>query len=132
MQYMLDRRQILKSGSLAPAVAPFVRIPPNGAEMSQWMAKQVLDLGVYGVVWPLYQAEDQQAALSMDDNDQIVGDIPDILLECGISEILPLDEIFAMEFCEDCGTPLFPDRDAELVHPEMPEDTPTPGTAHFH
>ena len=87
---------------------------------------------VYGVVWPLYQAEDQQAALSMDDNDQIVGDIPDILLECGISEILPLDEIFAMEFCEDCGTPLFPDRDAELVHPEMPEDTPTPGTAHFH
>ncbi len=52
MQYMLDRRQILKSGSLAPAVAPFVRIPPNGSEMSQWMAKQVLDIGVYGVVWP--------------------------------------------------------------------------------
>ena len=52
MQYMLDRKQILKSGSLAPAVAPFVRIPPNGAEMSQWMAKQVLDIGVYGVVWP--------------------------------------------------------------------------------
>ncbi|MEB0140959.1 MULTISPECIES: DUF2863 family protein [unclassified Undibacterium] len=87
---------------------------------------------VYGVVWPLYQAEDQQAALSMDDNDQIIGDIPDILLECGISDILPLDEIFAMEFCDDCGTPLFADREAELVHPEMPEDTPTPGTAHFH
>jgi 4-hydroxy-2-oxoheptanedioate aldolase len=52
MQYMLDRKQILKSGSLAPAVAPFVRIPPNGAEMSQWLAKQVLDIGVYGVVWP--------------------------------------------------------------------------------
>lgn len=52
MQYMLDRKQILKSGTLSPAVAPFVRIPPNGAEMSQWMAKQVLDIGVYGVVWP--------------------------------------------------------------------------------
>ena len=52
MQYMLDRKQILKSGSLAPAVAPMVRIPPNGHEMSQWMAKQVLDIGVYGVVWP--------------------------------------------------------------------------------
>lgn len=52
MQYMLDRAQILKSGSLAPAVAPFVRIPPNGGEMSQWIAKQVLDIGVYGVVWP--------------------------------------------------------------------------------
>ena len=52
MQYMLDRAQILKSGSLAPAVAPYVRIPPNGGEMSQWVAKQVLDIGVYGIVWP--------------------------------------------------------------------------------
>ena len=52
MQYMLDRRQILKSASLAPGVAPFVRIPPNGSEMNQWIAKQVLDIGVYGVVWP--------------------------------------------------------------------------------
>src|ERR1051326_8153628 len=52
MQYMLDRAQILRSGSLAPAVAPFVRIPPNGGEMNQWVAKQVLDSGVYGVIWP--------------------------------------------------------------------------------
>jgi 4-hydroxy-2-oxoheptanedioate aldolase len=52
MQYMLDRKQIADSGSIAPAVAPFVRIPPNGGEMSQWIAKQVLDIGVYGVVWP--------------------------------------------------------------------------------
>lgn len=52
MQYMLDRRQIVQSKTLAPAVAPMVRIPPNGGEMSQWAAKQVLDLGVYGVIWP--------------------------------------------------------------------------------
>jgi 4-hydroxy-2-oxoheptanedioate aldolase len=52
LQYMLDRRQILRSGSLAPAVTPFVRIPPNGGENSQWVAKQVLDQGVYGIVWP--------------------------------------------------------------------------------
>jgi 4-hydroxy-2-oxoheptanedioate aldolase len=52
MQYMLDRRQIAASGSIAPAVTPIVRIPPNGGEMSQWVAKQVLDIGVYGVVWP--------------------------------------------------------------------------------
>ena len=52
MQYMLNRRQIVKSGSIAPAVTPFVRIPPNGGEMSQWIAKQVLDIGVYGIVWP--------------------------------------------------------------------------------
>src|SRR5271165_1538073 len=52
LQFMLDRRQILRAGSLAPAVTPFVRIPPNGGEISQWVAKQVLDQGVYGIVWP--------------------------------------------------------------------------------
>jgi 4-hydroxy-2-oxoheptanedioate aldolase len=52
LQYLLNRRQIVTSGSLAPAVTPFVRIPPNGGEHSQWMAKQVLDVGVYGVIWP--------------------------------------------------------------------------------
>jgi len=52
MQYMLNRRQIATSGSIAPAVTPFVRIPPNGGENSQWIAKQVLDSGVYGIVWP--------------------------------------------------------------------------------
>jgi 4-hydroxy-2-oxoheptanedioate aldolase len=52
LQYMLDRRQILQRGILAPAVTPFVRIPPNGGETSQWVAKQVLDQGVYGIVWP--------------------------------------------------------------------------------
>jgi 4-hydroxy-2-oxoheptanedioate aldolase len=52
MQYMLDRRQILESGSIAPAVTPMVRIPVNGGEMNQYIAKQVLDMGVYGIVWP--------------------------------------------------------------------------------
>ena len=52
LQYMLNRKQILDGGSLAPAVTPMVRIPPNGGENSQWIAKQVLDVGVYGVVWP--------------------------------------------------------------------------------
>src|SRR5260370_31369993 len=52
MQYMLDRAQILKSGNLAPAVAPMVRIPPNGGELNQFIAKQVLDIGVYGIFWP--------------------------------------------------------------------------------
>jgi 4-hydroxy-2-oxoheptanedioate aldolase len=52
LQYMLNRKQIAQSGSVAPAVTPFVRIPPNGGELNQWIAKQVLDSGVYGVVWP--------------------------------------------------------------------------------
>ena len=52
LQYMLNRRQIAQSASLAPAVTPMVRIPPNGSEKNQWLAKQALDLGAYGVVWP--------------------------------------------------------------------------------
>jgi 4-hydroxy-2-oxoheptanedioate aldolase len=52
LQYMLNRRQIVEQRSLQPAVTPLIRIPPNGAEMNQWCAKQVLDIGAYGVVWP--------------------------------------------------------------------------------
>jgi 4-hydroxy-2-oxoheptanedioate aldolase len=52
LQYMLNRRQIVEAGSLAPAVTPLVRIPPNGGEMNQWVAKQVLDSGAYGIIWP--------------------------------------------------------------------------------
>jgi 4-hydroxy-2-oxoheptanedioate aldolase len=52
LQYMLDRRQILAGGTLAPRVTPLVRIPPNGGEMNQWLAKQVLDIGVYGIIFP--------------------------------------------------------------------------------
>jgi len=52
LQFMLDRRQIVDSGTLAPRVTPMVRIPPNGGEMNQWIAKQVLDIGVFGIVFP--------------------------------------------------------------------------------
>jgi 4-hydroxy-2-oxoheptanedioate aldolase len=59
LQYMLNRRQIAQSGSVAPAVTPLVRIPPNGGEKAQWQAKQALDLGAYGIVWPHISTVDQ-------------------------------------------------------------------------
>jgi 4-hydroxy-2-oxoheptanedioate aldolase len=52
LQYMLNRGQIAALGSVAPAVAPLVRVPPNGGEIAQWQAKQALDMGVYGIIWP--------------------------------------------------------------------------------
>lgn len=58
-QYMLNRRQIVETGSIAPAVTPLVRIPPNGGEKNQWLAKQALDAGAYGVVWPHISTVDQ-------------------------------------------------------------------------
>jgi 4-hydroxy-2-oxoheptanedioate aldolase len=52
LQYMLNRAQIVKAGSVAPAVTPMVRVPVNGIEKGQWHAKQALDIGCYGIVWP--------------------------------------------------------------------------------
>ena len=52
LQYMLNRKQIAETGSVAPKVTPLARIPANGVEMNQSFAKQVLDRGAYGVIWP--------------------------------------------------------------------------------
>jgi 4-hydroxy-2-oxoheptanedioate aldolase len=59
LQYLLSRGDIARSGSVAPAIAPMVRIPPNGAEKAQFHAKQALDLGVYGIVWPHVSTVDE-------------------------------------------------------------------------
>jgi 4-hydroxy-2-oxoheptanedioate aldolase len=64
LQFMLDRKQIYESDTLAPAVVPMVRIPPNGREQNQWIVKQVLDIGVFGIVFPMINTpEDAIAAV---------------------------------------------------------------------
>ncbi len=51
LQFTLDTAALRRPG--APLVTPvLVRIPANGREMNQWMAKQVLDTGGLGVVTP--------------------------------------------------------------------------------
>jgi 4-hydroxy-2-oxoheptanedioate aldolase len=52
LQYMLNRKVIAEAGSVATGVTPIARIPANGVEMNQSFAKQVLDRGAYGVIWP--------------------------------------------------------------------------------
>jgi 4-hydroxy-2-oxoheptanedioate aldolase len=59
LQFMLNRRQLATSGSLAPPVTPMVRVPPNGVEKGQWHAKQALDLGCYGIVFPHISSVDE-------------------------------------------------------------------------
>ena len=59
LQYMLNVRHIVQRGSVAPGVTPLVRIPANGGENNQWLAKQALDLGAYGIVWPHISTVDQ-------------------------------------------------------------------------
>ena len=49
---MIDKRGILEKGNLQPNVTPIVRIPSNGREQLQFLAKQVLDVGAFGVMFP--------------------------------------------------------------------------------
>ncbi|MBB3210937.1 hypothetical protein FHW67_000172 [Herbaspirillum sp. Sphag1AN] len=89
---------------------------------------------VYGIVWPLYEQEDGDEIrdpTSADDTPKPIEEVLQVLRECGIVHVKLLAERYTMEFCDDCGTPLFPAADGELVHPEMPEDTPT-SIEHFH
>lgn len=52
LQFMVDRAQVLKKGNLQPNVVPLARIPSNGSERNQWVIKQVLDAGAYGLMAP--------------------------------------------------------------------------------
>src|SRR5919197_5883519 len=61
LQFMLDRRQIVERATLAPAVTPMVRIPPNGGEHNQWIAKQVLDIGIFGIIFPHISSVEEAA-----------------------------------------------------------------------
>lgn len=90
---------------------------------------------IYGVIWPLYQQEDEVMALIGPENadlDERRGDIPRLLSESGLTHIQILEDIFSLEFCEDCQAPLYADAEGELVHPEMPENAPPEGSLHFH
>lgn len=59
MQFLLLREQIAKVGSIACPITPMVRIPASGSEKNQWFAKQALDLGAYGIVWPRISNADE-------------------------------------------------------------------------
>ncbi len=80
---------------------------------------------VHGIVWPLYGSEDDEAQPAP------VSEVEEALKECKIGEVTRLPGLFAPEFCEDCGAPLFADPDAEMVHPELPEEA-EPTVAHYH
>src|SRR5581483_1469490 len=59
LQYLLNRAQIAKSGAVAPVVTPGARIPANGVEKNQFLAKQALDLGCYSIIFPHISTVDE-------------------------------------------------------------------------
>lgn len=75
---------------------------------------------VHGVTWPLLGGEDETADLA--------AGIEALLRETGLGEVRILDARMPLEYCDDCGAPLFPNPDGESVHAELPEEmqgTPT-------
>ncbi len=83
----------------------------------------------YGCVWPLYGREEDVGV----DGEQAttVEEIAAHLKELGIAEIRQIPGVLPLEYCEDCGSPYFPNPLGELVHASLPEDV-SEGPAHFH
>lgn len=79
----------------------------------------------HGVVWPLFGPE------SENEEPVPIEQIRLTLREAGVTEMRVWPELIEPEYCEDCGVPLFPSPNGEVVHAEMPEDA-SPEGGHFH
>lgn len=79
---------------------------------------------VHGVVWPLLENEDEASELP--------GQIEAVLREAGLGDVLLLDHRFPLEYCDDCGAPLYPNPDGEPVHAELPEQMEEAAPRHLH
>ena len=74
LQFLLNRKKIAEGGGLQADPAPLVRIPPNSREQNQWVIKQALDTGVYGLVLPhLNTVEEAKAIVAAARYPQIPG-----------------------------------------------------------
>jgi len=82
------------------------------------------DTVVHGIVWPILGAEDE--------NGDVPAQIEASLRECGVTDIMMLDHRFPLEFCDDCGSPLYPSPEGEAVHAELPEDEAAQIPRHLH
>ena len=78
---------------------------------------------IHGVVWPLLGAEDEMS--------DVAEDIETTLKESGLQRITMLRQRLPLEYCEDCGAPLYPNADGEMVHAELP-DVNESSSQHLH
>jgi hypothetical protein len=79
---------------------------------------------VHGVTWPLLGDDDENADLG--------AEIEALLKSTGIGEVRLLNTRMPMEYCDDCGAPLFPSPEAENVHAELPEEMQDAPPAQLH
>lgn len=110
------------AGNLRAVVAPYY-----DRQIEEFRIGFTLDEAtevVHGVVWPLLESEDETADLP--------AQIEAVLREVGVREVVVLDHRFPLEYCDDCGAPLYPNPEGEPVHAELPEQEEEAAPRHLH
>ena len=79
---------------------------------------------VHGVVWPLLDGEDENA--------ETAAQIEALLRETGVTDIVVLEHRLPLEYCDDCGAPLYPNIEGEPTHAELPEELNESAPRHLH
>ena len=110
-----------------PAALRAVAAPFYGRRLEEWRVSFALQQKgdvVHGVVWPLLGAEDETS--------DTASEIEQTLKAAGVGDVLVLEQRFALEYCEDCGAPLYANAEGEVVHAEMPEQDAHQPPMHLH
>ncbi len=118
LQSVLD----VTSGDLWAAAAPYY-----DQRLREWRVGFGLkedDRVLHGVVWPLLGVEDEGA--------DIGAEIALILKSANLGQVVALDQRMPLEYCEDCGAPMFPNRDGEPTHADVPEPEGEGAPVHLH
>lgn len=85
----------------------------SGGEVRIGLSKTASDDDVIeGVVWPLLG----------DDDEQTMEDIDKALKALTLNRAVAHAHRFPLEFCDDCGAPMFPNAAGHVVHAEPPEE----------
>lgn len=130
----------IKAEQLVVSIGHFSQ-EPGQAQIDEFRLGFVFDNPeevIYGAVWPLYEQESEplEETQPFSTTSPLVelsplGQILQLLADEGIEHIKQHEQTFHAEFCDDCGTPLYPNLEGELVHAQMPEDL-TPESSQLH
>lgn len=107
----LEQQLEVSAGDLRAVIAPYY-----DQRLLEWrvgFTRRHADEVLHGVVWPLFGADEEGSDGG--------GEIARILGEAGVGQVTVLDQGLPVEYCDDCGLPLYPNPDGESVHAEMPE-----------
>jgi hypothetical protein len=79
---------------------------------------------IHGMVWAMLDADD--------DASDVPAQIEALLRELGVDTIVQIEHRLPLEYCDDCGTPLYPNPEGEPVHAEAPDEQTEPTPRHLH